>query len=32
MTKLARPIFFREIRFFELADTDKAWDWIKEGL
>ncbi len=33
MTSLSRPIFFRaEIRFFELADTEKAWEWVKEGL
>ncbi len=33
MTKLSRPIFYKaEIRFFDVADRDKAWDWIKEGL
>ncbi len=33
MTRLSRPIFFRsELRFFDLAETEKAWEWIKEGL
>jgi SpoIIAA-like len=33
MTSLARPIFSRaEIRFFDRADSEKAWAWIKEGL
>jgi hypothetical protein len=33
MTKLSRPIFFRaEIRFFDLAETEKAWEWIREAL
>ena len=33
MTKLSRPIFCRaEIRFFDRAETEKAWEWIKEGL
>ncbi|MGC8643576.1 MAG: STAS/SEC14 domain-containing protein [Isosphaeraceae bacterium] len=33
MTSLSRPIFSRaEIRFFDVSDRDKAWEWIKEGL
>ena len=33
MTSLSRPIFARaEIRFFDVSDRDKAWEWIKEGL
>jgi SpoIIAA-like len=33
MTRLSRPIFFNaEIRFFDLADREKAWEWIEEGL
>ena len=33
MTKFSRPIFSNaEIRFFELVDRDKAWEWIEEGL
>ena len=33
MTKLSRPIFARaEMRFFDRAETEKAWEWIKEGL
>ena len=33
MTKLSRPIFSRaEIRFFDRADSEQAWEWIKEGL
>ncbi|MGZ3413885.1 MAG: STAS/SEC14 domain-containing protein [Isosphaeraceae bacterium] len=33
MTKLSRPIFARaEMRFFDRAETEKAWQWIKEGL
>jgi hypothetical protein len=32
MTKLSRPIFFNaEVRFFDLADREKAWQWIEEG-
>ena len=31
--QLSRPIFYKaEIRFFDRADADKAWEWIKEGL
>lgn len=33
MTKLSRPVFYKaEIRYFDAADRDKAWDWIKDGL
>jgi SpoIIAA-like len=33
MTKLSRPIFWNaEIRFFDIAERDKAWEWIEEGL
>lgn len=33
MTGLSRPIFSNaEIRFFDRADREKAWDWIEEGL
>jgi hypothetical protein len=33
MTRLSRPIFFNaEIRFFDIADREKAWEWIEEGL
>ncbi len=33
MTNLSRPIFSRaEIRFFDLSETEKAWEWIKQGL
>jgi SpoIIAA-like len=33
LTKLSRRIFFNaEIRFFDLADREKAWEWIDEGL
>ena len=33
MTRLSRPIFCHaEIRFFEPADREKAWEWIEEGL
>jgi hypothetical protein len=32
MTKLSRPIFFNaEIRFFDLVDRTKGWEWIEEG-
>ena len=31
MTKLTRPIFSRaEIRFCDIAEQDKAWEWINE--
>ena len=33
MTCLSRPIFFNaEIRFFDVAACEKAWEWIEEGL
>ena len=33
MTKLSRPIFAKaEIRFFDQAEREKAWEWIEEGL
>ncbi len=33
MTRLSRPIFYKaEIRFFDVAERDRAWDWIKDGL
>ena len=33
MTRLSRPIFARaEIRFYDIAERDKAWGWIQEGL
>jgi SpoIIAA-like len=33
MTDFSRPIFSRaELRFFHVADRDKAWEWINEGL
>ena len=33
MTKLSRPIFARaEIRFFEPAEREQAWEWIEQGL
>ena len=33
MTKLARPIVFRaEVRYVDVAERDKAWEWINEGL
>ena len=33
MTRLARPIFAKaEIRFFDQAEREKAWEWIEEGL
>ena len=33
MTRLSRPIFSRaEIRFNDIAERDKAWEWIQEGL
>ncbi len=32
MSKLSRPIFsLAEIRFFDVAERDKAWEWINEG-
>lgn len=32
MTRLSRPIFVNaEIRFFDLADRQKAWEWIQAG-
>jgi hypothetical protein len=33
MTRLSRPIFFNaEIRFFDVADREKAWAWIEQGV
>ncbi len=33
MTRLSRPIFSNaEIRFFEVAARNQAWEWIHEGL
>ncbi len=33
MTKLSRPIFSAaEIRFFDIIERDKAWEWINEGV
>ena len=33
MTRLSRPIFSNaEIRFFEVTEREKAWEWIEEGL
>ncbi len=33
MTNLSRPIFFNaEIRFFDQAEREKAWEWIEEEL
>ena len=33
MTKLSRPIFAKaEMRYFDRTETEKAWEWIKEGL
>jgi hypothetical protein len=33
MTRLSRPIFPRaEIRFYDVAEWDKAWEWVQEGL
>ena len=33
MTKLSRPIFSRaDIQYFAIAERDKAWEWINEGL
>jgi hypothetical protein len=33
MTKLAKPIFLKaDMRFYEIAERDKAWDWINEGI
>ncbi len=33
MTNLSRPIFSRaEIRFYGVAERDKAWEWLNEGL
>ena len=33
MTKLSRPILARtEIRFFEPAEQEQAWEWIEQGL
>jgi hypothetical protein len=33
MTKLSRPIFSNaKIQFYDLAERDKAWEWINEGL
>ncbi len=33
MTRLSRPIFANaEIRFFDVAARDEAWEWIQEGL
>ena len=30
MTKVSRPIFSNaEIRFFEIAEREKAWEWIE---
>ena len=32
MTQLSRPIFARtEIRFYDIAEREKAWEWINEG-
>ena len=33
MTNLSRLIFFHaEIRFYDIAEREKAWEWINEGL
>ncbi len=33
MTQLSRFLFFNaEIRFFDIADREKAWEWIGDGL
>ncbi len=33
MTNLSRPLFPRaEMKYFELAERDEAWRWVKEGL
>jgi hypothetical protein len=33
MAALSRPIFYNaEIRSFDRADREKAWEWIVEGL
>ena len=33
MTRLSRPIFFNaEIRYFDVSEKDKAWEWIKGGM
>jgi universal stress protein A len=33
MTNLSRAIFSHaETRFYDIAERDKAWDWINEGL
>lgn len=33
MTRLSRPLFPNaERRYFIVAERDKAWEWIKEGL
>ncbi len=33
MTKLSRPLFSRaEMRFYDVPERNKAWEWINEGL
>jgi hypothetical protein len=33
MTRLSRPIFSNAaIRFFDVTERDRAWEWIREGL
>ena len=33
MTKMTAMLFPEsQVRFFDLADADKAWDWIEEGV
>jgi hypothetical protein len=33
MSKLSQPIFWNaEIRYFDVAERDQAWEWIREGL
>ena len=33
MTRLSRPIFRNaDLRFFDVGDRDRAWEWIEEGL
>lgn len=32
MTTLSRPVFPRaEVRFFDVAERDRAWDWIQQS-
>ena len=32
MTKLSRPIFFKQNGFYNIAERDKAWEWINDRI